>query len=660
MIVTERFVLNPLMKGILRKRTPSFGFGQLGAAVYHRTYSREINGKQENWADTIIRTIEGFGSIRKWWYTTHNIPWDEQYWQEYAMKMADAAFEMRWLPPGRGLQMGGTEYSYEVGAMSLQNCAATTIKKLSTDSEWLMRALMSGVGVGFDTTSYSDRLFEPVEETEVFLVPDSREGWSESVRRLIESYERGSRTVYFDYSKVRPAGAPIKRFGGVSAGPDPLIRLHERLRNVLRSYARNEISAVRLVTDVQNLIGTAVVSGGVRRTAEIALGKPHDEEFRRLKDFSRYNDEGTLVYQGTADERVPWGYTSNNSIQLWNHEDFEVLPEVAEQLVVNGEPGLLNMINIQQHGRFGERMYDPARLINPCGEQPLEDKEVCCLAEVFVNRCKTTEQFYEAIEFATAYASTVTLLPTDSMETNRIIEKNRRIGVSISAVAEWITKEHVSTVISKLRKGYKVARETNKRLATEARVPESIRVTTVKPSGSVSQLAGASPGVHYPQFGRYIRRMRVQEQAPIVEFLINAGVPHEQDVVSENTIIFEFPINLGKVRGQREVTMWQKGAIAMMMQQHWSDNAVSTTVTFSPKNEGSQVGDFLAFTMPQLKSISMLPIDEKVYAQMPYEEITLKEYEERAAAMPQIDWSEFVGSDGEAELYCTTDYCEIR
>lgn len=297
---------------------------------------------------------------------------------------------------------------------------------------------------------------------------------------------------------------------------------------------------------------------------------------------------------------------------------------------------------------------------NKGGEQPLEDKEVCCLAEVFVNRCKDTKEFYEAVEFATAYASTITLLPTDSMETNRIIEKNRRIGVSISAVAEWITKEHPSSVISKLRKGYKVARETNKRLANEARVPESIRVTTVKPSGSISQLAGASPGVHYPQFGRYIRRMRVQIQAPIAEFLVNAGVPHELDVVSDNTIIFEFPINLGKVRGQREISMWQKGAIAAMMQRHWSDNAVSTTVTFSPKDEGSQVGDFLALTMPQLKSISMLPIDDKVYQQMPYEEITLKEYEERAAMMPEIDWSQFVGGEAEAELYCTTDYCEIR
>ena len=649
MIVTERASLNPLAQRIIRERTPEFGFGGLGAIVYYRTYSRQKeNGDQEHWPDTIIRAIEGFLSIRKWWYVSNRLHWDEDYWQEYATRMAIAAFDMKWLPPGRGLQVGGSEFVYKTGAMAHQNCGATSVTDLSRDAAWTMNALMHGVGIGFDTDQYAGRLQLPAEATELYIVPDSREGWVESVRRLIESYERGSRTMVYDYSEVRPAGEPIRGFGGTASGPEPLRVLHETLRPVLAAYATGDISSVRVVTDVINLIGTCVVAGGVRRTAEIALGSPHDPEFVDLKNYERFP------------ERAAWGWTSNNSVVLRDHGDFAMLPSLAERIRLNGEPGVINLVNIQQYGRHSEPMRDDAFLINPCGEQPLEDKEVCCLADVFWNRCKTREEFFEAIEFATTYASTITLLPTYEPLTNLIIAKNRRIGVSISGLAERLSTDHVSSVITDLRAGYRLARETNRRLAKEARVPESVRVTTIKPNGSTSQLTGASPGIHLPPYGRYYRRMRVQEQSPLVPYLIEAGLPYEPDVKSANTLVFGYPIDLGKVRGQRDVSLWQKGMMAAMAQRHWSDNSVSVTITFDPKTEGVFVEDFLAYMVPFGKAFSMLPeLEEGAYEQMPYEAITLKQYEEIKAQIRPIDWASFGGSDGQLEMYCTNDSCLI-
>ena len=634
--------------------------------VSHNTYARPLdNGQTEHWPDVVIRSVQGAMTILKWWLTSHHLPWDEDYWQGYAARMSLSAFQRKWLPPGRGLQVGGTDFVYRTGAMAHQNCGAKSIRHLSADSWWVMNALMHGVGIGFDVTEYYRELHVPLEETETFVVPDTREGWCDSVQRLIESYENGSKTVVFDYSQVRPAGVPIKGFGGVASGPEPLQRLHEQLRPILLSYAHHQISPVRLVADVINLVGTAVVAGGVRRTALICLGSPDDKEFLALKDYGKFDKKGNLIEKGPSYDRMQWGWTSNNSAMLKDHEDFQYIPEIAEIVQSRGEPGLLNFINISKYGRFTEKIKpDEATLINPCGEQPLEDGEVCCLAEVFGPNCKTEKEFYEACEFATTYASIITLLPTLSDITNTKIAKNRRIGVSVSGVAEWLAQVPSSTIINRLRHGYNVVRQTNKRHAQLCGVPESIRVTTVKPSGSISQLAGVSPGLHFPMYGRYVRRMRVQDQSPIVPILIEAGIPHEPDVMSSNTTVFEFPVNLGAVRGQREVSMWAKGALAVMMQRHWSDNATSVTVTFDKKKEGAQLSDFLAFTMPQLKSISVMPEydpdgDEQTYAQLPYEEITLKEYEERKSKISSINWNAFQQTEVEAEIFCDGDTCIV-
>lgn len=222
-----------------------------------------------------------------------------------------------------------------------------------------------------------------------------------------------------------------------------------------------------------------------------------------------------------------------------------------------------------------------------CGEIPLCQMELCNLAETFPPRCDGPERFNEALEFATFYASTVSLLPTHRPETNAVIAKNRRIGISISGIAQWASGAvpkswgpmNYTRLIKFLRNGYQIVRDTNNELAKAAGVPSSVRVTTVKPSGSISLLAGVTPGVHYPVSRYAIRRVRIGKDSPLIEPLIKAGVPHELDKVSENTFVFEFVIDHGDVRPCAEVSPWEQFSLVQMIQKHYCDNCVSACLT---------------------------------------------------------------------------------
>lgn len=541
----------------------------------------------------------------------------------------------------------GTDYIYERGSLSLFNCQFVEVTALSKDTSHIMDSLMAGVGVGLSGQHFQGSLTLPSSIVDTYVIPDTREGWVESVRRLVESYERGSQTVEFDYSEIRPAGELIKGFGGVASGSGPLEKLHIQLRQFLDENARGETSPTRLVIDIANAIGGCVVAGNIRRSAELALGSIHDNEFLNLKNYDLYP------------ERREWGWMSNNSVRLEEIADFAKLGELSERIRDNAEPGIFNLVNVKKYGRYGEEMFDSAVGTNPCAEATLESYETCNLCELFPTRAKSPEEFYEAARLATLYASTVSLLPTSQPETNEVVARNRRIGVSISGIADWFDQDGATTLITMLRKAYRVIEEANKRYAREAGVPESIRKTLIKPSGTVSQLAGVSSGMHYPNYNRFIRRIRVGENTPIVRVLEEAGVPYEMDKYSDNTCVFEFPVESKAKRAQKDLSMWEKGAMVVLLQRHFTDQMVSNTITFDPKTEGHQIENFLAFTVPLTKSISLLPDAEGVYEQMPYEAITKGEFDRRAKEIKDIDWTKFGGSDGQDSRFCTTDSCEV-
>lgn len=898
----------------LQQRPYHFGYAGLGATVYYRSYSRaNPDGTREHWPDTVIRVAEGTLSARKQHMLKHHLHWDDESQHDFTEKMFTAMHDMHWLPPGRGLWSMGTEHVERAGGMALNNCAfVSTAEKPQQCSEdgsplvfavgWTMQALMRGAGVGFNC-DFKENLLVPGKQDleefhwnwshdnthlqETMVIPDSREGWVDSVKRLLMCFTDGLTDVKFDYSLIRPQGSPIKGFGGTASGPEPLMKLHRRIRafcicrllvqNGSRSvdaicgmiraleqdYYDNDPSmtsekfqelirkvmkmknkiygTTRLVVDIFNAVGACVVAGNVRRSSEIALSAPDDLEFLDLKNLA------------VNPERAPLMWMSNNTVQLTNSDQFtDALPGIVDRVRFNGEPGIFNMLNVREFGRVGkvhrqgepwtrEFEQDKATGSNPCitgdsiiltargripvhqlvgkqfealldheicpstsegfwsngvkdivkitlvdgssikatpnhrfmtdrgwvevrhlsprdklkvigqtctyvdietivpfgqaevfdcsipgsncyyandllshncGEIPQESTELCNLAEVFPDRCRDSDgkfseqMFMNAIEYATYYASTVSLVPTHSAETNSIIAKNRRIGISISGVVPMLAELGELRLVKLLRKGYTLVRKINKQLAQQAGVVESIRVTTIKPSGSISQLVGVTSGIHPATEGRYvIRRVRETANSDLAKYLIGIGVPHVMDEDSDNTAIFEFPLDQGPGPTAKDVSVADQLALARLFQRNWADNSVSISVYFDPKTEGPRLGALLASYLPDLKSVSLFPrwVQDrelvlkngaviKVSAEMdteevnrlvevihdmvepelleqfnqqapfpyknpPYQAITLERYQTLKSEFPKINWSHFAGGDVEQPRGCDGDRC---
>jgi len=605
-------------------------------------------------------------SILKDHCAENRTPWNEMKAQAAARDAYDRLFTFKWTPPGRGLWMMGTPFVHEKkNSAALQNCAFVSTGKLSTHSVReatlpfirLMEMSMLGVGVGFDTKGAGSlEIHKPSDEVETFQIEDSREGWYESLGKQLESYFFKNRaTVEFDYSLVRPAGEPIRGFGGVASGPAPLKRLHENVNAVLNNRAGESIT-VRDIVDLMNMIGKCVVAGNVRRSAELALGEPDDEEFLNLKDFN-LNPE-----RMGADG---WGFTSNNSVSVEVGAD---LGHLADRIAHNGEPGVLWMDLIRSHGR----LEDPANNkdhralgTNPCGEQTLESFEMCTLVETFPHHHEDEADYMATLKHAYLYGKAVTLLPTHWPEANEIMQRNRRIGCSMSGVAQFIEHRSFRELKRWMDTGYHEVARRDKQYSEWLGVRESIKTTSIKPSGTVSLLCGATPGVHWPTTsGHYIRRMRLSNHDPLLPILKEAGYHTEADVMdSENTVVVELPTSGDDVRNEREVSMWEKAELAVLAQRWWADNQVSVTVTFLPEEE-AQIGALLRTKDGALKSLSMLPISDDTYAQMPYEAADAKTIEKSQKKASKIEWAALYDTagavnDAEGERYCTTDKCEL-
>lgn len=697
MWVDQTFHLSKHIMDNLRERPVPWGGGILSQATFYRTYSRRIEGRNEHFADVVQRNVEGVMRIRKSWYKLIGQEWDEYDMNRIAADMAQRMFDMKFLPPGRGLYAMGTDYVERRGNAALNNCGFVEVKQYGTVSDevaWLMDHLMLGVGVGFRIPRIGPNLHPPTGPTVLHVVEDSREGWVESTRLLVKSYEddtsvwhvenKDRRTdeygrvinneIRFDYSQVRPAGSPIKGFGGTASGPAPLIELHEKIRGILHEASHTEWEmnnfSTRVIADIMNLAGVCVIAGNVRRSAEIALGYQDDEDFINLKNFGQEDDNGLWV-PGPAADRSGWGYMSNNSVMLERDEDFLNLPDLAERILDNGEPGLINMINIKKRGRYIDKVgdndwlrEDMARGMNPCGEIPLEPFELCNLIETFPTRAESYHDWIQTLDAATFFASTVALLPSHDARTNSVVCRNRRIGVSISGYADWVDSAPFSQIHRWLDDGYRAVRHTNRRLADDAGVPASIRLTTVKPSGTVSLLPWVSPGMHHPVKSRFIRRITFRQDDPVTERLIQAGVPYEPLVTDPSgSYSFQFPMqsaNGGRTRSVEHVPIYEQVAHAQFLARVWADNAVSFTGTVSAR-EHHLLKQLLPLAIPTVKSLSFLinQNEKQSYKQLPYEGITIEEFERRSKQIKDIDWSDFGGSDGQDSMFCDADVCEL-
>lgn len=651
------FTLDDNFVNFYKNLEPDWGFksgpNSIGELTYTRTYSRVMdNGQNETWADTVRRVVEGTYELQRRHCLENAVNWDKDKAVESAQEMYDRIFHFKFTPPGRGLWMMGTDYvmNRKNGA-PLNNCAFISTEEVKLGSVYpftfLMDMSMLGVGVGFDTKGAGAQVFGPASTTVNFTVEDSREGWVESVKILLEAYFQEAARPVFDYSLVRPAGAPIKGFGGTSSGPDPLIKLHKRIEYVLdQATLRGEVTS-RDIVDIQNMIGACVVAGNVRRSAEIALADHDDADFLDLKNYDK------------NPERAEWGWASNNTLVVRDGDEPDYAA-IAERIADNGEPGLFYLDAARQYGRLGDGPDFGDMLAsgtNPCAEQILESGELCTLVEVYPSRHDDIVDFLRTLKFAYLYAKTVTLVPTHDKRTNEVMGRNRRIGTSVSGIVQFIHRNGTDVLEQWLRAGYGYIENLDRKYASWLRVPESIRKTSVKPSGSVSLLAGATPGVHYPVADYYIRRIRLQSDSPLVEKMRSAGYHVEPDVYSDNTMVVELPVEGEGLPSEKDVSIFDKADIATFMARVWADNAVSCTITFQDY-EKHLIETVLRNNEGKWKTVSFLPISDTAYPQMPYEEITKEKYDQLIANVSRVN---FTGDgDGHMELFCDTDVCEIR
>jgi ribonucleoside-triphosphate reductase len=640
----------------------------VGEITFLRTYSRlKQDGTKETWVDVCERVINGMYSLQKDHCKSNRLPWNDSRAQASAKEAFDRLFNLKWTPPGRGLWVMGTPLVNEQkNSAALQNCAfvsTTSMTKIdpARPFAFLMEASMLGVGVGFDDKGADkDFTIYAPEEGETHVIPDTREGWVESVTLLINAYLRpDQKAPLFDYKEIRPAGTPIKTFGGTAAGHEPLEKLHTLIRKLFDNRGGDKLTRTD-IADIGNLIGVCVVSGNVRRSAELLIGRADDENFLNLKNPAVYPERNSY------DPKNPgWAWMSNNSIDATVGMN---LDKIVDGIALNGEPGVVWMDMSRKYGRIKDGVNNKDWRVagyNPCAEQSLESYEMCTLVETYLNRHDSLEDFKRTLKFAYLYAKTVTLLPTHWEETNAIMQRNRRIGTSISGVANFADTKGMPVLREWMDAGYESVKQYDITYSEWLCTRESIKMTTVKPSGTVSILAGESPGVHWTPGGEYfLRAIRFSNEDPMLPLfkMANYRVEKASESPKTTSVVF-FPIKSSAKRSEKDVSIYEKMHLASTAQYYWSDNSVSVTVSFNKDTEKSAVGTALHMFDGQLKTVSFLPMGNETYPQMPYTQITEKEYEDATMKLFPIDFSGVyagMAADAIGEAYCTTDACEIK
>jgi adenosylcobalamin-dependent ribonucleoside-triphosphate reductase len=655
------------------KKAP-FGYrdaagNSVGEITFLRTYSRKkADGTKETWVDVCERVINGMYSLQKDHCKKNRLPWNGVKAQSSAKEAFDRLFNLKWTPPGRGLWIMGTPLvNLHRNSAALQNCAFVSTSEMNKDNPaepftFLMEASMLGIGVGFDDKG-SDKDFiihEPNKAGIVDIITDDRESWARATGDLINSYLKPDQSpITFDYSLIRPYGAPIATFGGTASGPEPLVKLHEAIKKMFTGRSGQKLTS-KDIADIGNLIGVCVVSGNVRRSAELFIGR-NTEEFLNLKNASVFPERNSY-----DPENPGWGWMSNNSIETTVGAD---ISNIVDGIALNGEPGVIWMDMSRKYGR----LIDPPNNkdwrvsgYNPCAEQSLESYECCTLVETYLNRHDSLEDYKRTLKFAYLYAKTVTLLPTHWEKTNAIMQRNRRIGASMSGIANFADINGIPVLREWMDSGYETVKRYDNIYSEWFGIRESIKMTTVKPSGTVSILAGESPGVHWTPGGKYfLRAIRFSNDDPMLPLfkMANYRVEPASESPDTTSVVF-FPIKSDAERAEKDVTIFEKMAIASVAQRYWSDNSVSVTISFDSETEQQHIGTVLHMYDGQLKTVSFLPSGNFTYPQMPYTQITEEEYvNDGEMKLFPIDFAGVyagMASDAVGEAYCTTDACEIK
>ncbi len=639
-------LLSPEFLASYSQKLPPWGFGGMGEVVFLRTYSRAVENEErsETWTETLSRVIEGAGEI--------GVP----YTTKEAEALFDHMFNLRCSFSGRALWQLGTPLVKKFNATSLNNCYFTNIEKIE-DFELLFEYLMLGGGVGFsvERSKIHDlpKIKSGVSITHDrsndadIIVPDSRTGWKRLLHSVLKSYFETGKSFTYSTILVREFGAPLKTFGGTASGPGALIDGVEDICKVMKNREGKKLRSID-VLDICNIIGRIVVSGSSRRSAQIAIGDPDDILFLRAKNWSSGN--------------VPaWRANSNNSIYADHYE--EIMSELWKGYDGSGEPyGLLNRRLTRRFGRLGEvRVDNSIDGFNPCAEIGLADGESCNLSTIFLPNVESLEQFKEISKLLYMVQKQITRMNYPYEKTTEIVRKNARLGQSVTGILQCSDDQ-----LSWLSPAYEYLRGLDADYSKKNGWPESVRLTTVQPSGTLSLLPGVTPGIH-PAFARYyIRRVRFGASDPLVDACRKRGYKVQWDIgldgrEDHTRYVVEFPCESpeGSILAS-EMTAVEQLEWVKKMQTEWADNAVSVTVYYR-KEELPTIKEWLASNYDSsVKSVSFLLHADHNFPLPPYEEITKDQY---TKLFSKIDFSvplhsvvtDLLDIDG-----CATGACPVR
>jgi ribonucleoside-triphosphate reductase len=639
-------LLSPEFIASYKDKVSPWGFGGLGEVVYLRTYSRTIEelGRNETWTETIARAIDGAVAI------------GTPYTKEDAEELFDHMFNLRCSFSGRALWQLGTPLVNKFSGSSLNNCYFTNIEKIE-DFELLFEYLMLGGGVGFSVERSKIHDLPKVKSGVTIthersndadiIVPDSRQGWKRLLHAVLKSYFDTGKSFSYSTILIREYGAPLKTFGGTASGPGALIDGIADICKVMQNREGKKLRSID-VLDICNIIGRIVVSGSSRRSAQIAIGDPDDVLFIRAKNWAT----GTIP---------AWRANSNNSIYADAYE--EIMPELWRGYDGTGEPyGLVNRRLARTYGRLGEKRPDSTiEGFNPCAEIALGNGESCNLATIFLPNVDSLKQMMSISRLLYMTQKHITRMDYSYEKTTDIVKKNARLGQSITGVLQCTPEQ-----LKWLPTTYEYLRGFDKEYSKEHGFPESVRLTTVQPSGTLSLLPGVTPGIH-PAFAQhYIRRVRFGSSDPLVDACRKRGYKVVWDIgidgrEDHTRYVVEFPCKsptgaiLAASMTAVEQLEWVK-----TMQTEWADNAVSVTVYYR-KEELETIKEWLSKNYDKsVKSVSFLLHADHNFPLPPYEEITEAEYNRLYSKIDFTVPLQTVAGDMLDLDNCSTGACPVR
>ena len=604
----------------------------VGYLTYKRTYSRrlddgDIASPTEEWPDTVNRVVTAANAQLKCGFAD-----DELHRLRYYMT------KLKGTVAGRFLWQMGTPTIERLGLPSLQNCAFVAIDTPVRPFTWAMDMLMLGSGVGFSIQKEHVSKLPFVKKNFVgptrhdsadadFIVPDTREGWVALLERTLESAFARKKSATFTYSTqlIRGKGAPIKGFGGVASGAEIL---YDGITNIAQILEKRTGKSMRSIDclDIMNIIGSIVVAGNVRRSAQLAIGDPDDIEYLLAKRW----DVGNIP---------PWRSMSNNSVAC---DDISQLHDFFwDGYEGKGEPyGLINLTLSKKVGRLGDTDYPDPTVVgyNPCAEQSLGNFETCCLAEIYLSNIETEAELNDVLRLLYRVNKHSLALGCHNKETEKIVNENMRMGIGVTGYLQASAKQK-----GWLSSAYTNLRQYDKEYSAAHKFPESVKLTTCKPSGTLSLLPGVTPGCH-PGYAQYmIRRISMASNHSLVavcrahgydiEYRLNFDGSHDY-----STVVVSFPFSFpeGTVLA-KDMTAIQQLKTVKEIQQNWSDNSVSCTVYYR-KEELPEIKKYLARNYSDNhKSLSFLLHSDHGFLQAPYTEITQDEYDELVAKTTLIN-----------------------